>query len=1138
MGALIASHDWAATPLGPIVDWPSYLKTTLGLMLRSPVPLVTLWGEAGIMIYNDAYAVFAGQRHPQLLGSAVREGWPEVADFNDNVMRVCLAGGTLSYRDKELTLYRQGAPEQLWLNLDYSPVLDEAGAPAGVIAIVVETTGKVRAEQRLMAERKGLRRMIEQAPGFFAMLSGPDYIFTMANAALLEMVNYRDLYGKPLREALPEMVAQGFLDLLDKARDTGEPFIGHGVRVLLRHKPGAPPEERFVDFIYQPVFEEGGAVSGILVQGHDVTEQKRGEAALRESEARFRLVSESAPVMLWMGDASGKCVYLNEALRAFWGVAEEKVGSFDWSEMLHPEDRDALFEPFGKAMAAQEGFVTEARFRRADGEYRLIRTRAQPRFDAGGGFVGMIGVNVDITESRKAEQSLRRETRILEILNKTGAAIAAELDLDTIVQMVTDAGVELTGAQCGAFFYNVLDAQGDTYMLYALSGPPRDAFAKFPMPRATAIFRPTFEGAGIVRSDDITQDERYGKNPPHKGMPPGHLPIRSYLAVPVISRSGEVLGGLLFGHEEPGMFKAEHETLLVGIAGQAAIAVDNARLFQALERELAERRRAEEALQALNATLEGRVAIEVAEHSKTEEALRQAQKMEAIGKLTGGVAHDFNNLLQVVSGNLQLLAKDVAGNERSAARVSNALAGVARGAKLASQLLAFGRRQALEPKVVNIGRLVTGMEDMLRRSLGEGIEIETMVSGGLWNTLIDPGQLENALLNLAINGRDAMQEFGKLTIEVGNAFLDDAYARSHPDVAAGQYVMLAVTDTGSGMPADILAQVFEPFFSTKAEGRGSGLGLSMVYGFVKQSGGHVKLYSEVGQGTTVKLYLPRSTQMEDMPTAMMDVPASGGSETILVAEDDDEVRATVVEMLSDLGYRVLTAKNAAAALTVIESGVPIDLLFTDVVMPGALKSPELARKAVERQPGLAVLFTSGYTENSIVHGGRLDPGVELLPKPYTREAMARKIRHVLANGAQRHRVGPRSHPLAAPPAEARSLTVLLCEDDMLIRMSTAEILQAGGMIVLEAGSAREALDMLAAQPVDILVTDVSLPDMSGPVLATQMREMAPGLPLIFATGHRNAPGLDAFPDAAVMIKPYDDAELLSRIRQACARPGL
>jgi CheY-like chemotaxis protein len=283
---------------------------------------------------------------------------------------------------------------------------------------------------------------------------------------------------------------------------------------------------------------------------------------------------------------------------------------------------------------------------------------------------------------------------------------------------------------------------------------------------------------------------------------------------------------------------------------------------------------------------------------------------------------------------------------------------------------------------------------LLRRSIGEAVEIETVVSSGLWNVFADPTQIENAVLNLAINARDAMDGVGKLTIDVGNSFLDEAAAKVG-EIAAGQYVMIAVSDTGSGISPAIVDRVFEPFFTTKEEGKGSGLGLSMVYGFVKQSNGHVKIYSEVGDGTTIRIYLPRVHDSEDVAAGPELVDTSGGSETILVVEDDEEVRTTVTELLRDLGYEVLTAKDAASALPILESGIKIDLLFTDVVMPGPLRSPELARKAKERIPGIGVLFTSGYTENAIVHGGKLDPHVSLLTKPYSRQALAARIREAL-----------------------------------------------------------------------------------------------------------------------------------------------
>ncbi|TDY20466.1 GAF sensor hybrid histidine kinase [Paraburkholderia sp. BL6665CI2N2] len=861
---------------------------------------------------------------------------------------------------------------------------------------------------------------------------------------------------------------------------------------------------------------------------------------------------------------------------------------------------------------------------------------------------------------RETEMKLREESRTLEILNRVGSTVAAELDLSRAVQIVTDAATELTGAAFGSFFYNVLDQKGGSYMLYTLSGVPKEAFEQFPMPRNTAVFAPTFQGEGIVRVDDITLDPRYGHNAPHRGMPEGHLKVRSYLAAPVQSRSGTVVGGLFFGHPEPGVFTERAERIVAGIAAQAAIAIDNARLYQAAQIEIAERTKAQSALRDLNETLERRVIETVADRDRlwelsedllvvadiegglqrvspswstalghdmhwlmsrsyvdlvhpddvetvrthlaelrrtgvpvryenrfrridgtwrwvawtlaldpdtarihgvgrdvtadkettealrhAEEALRMAQKMEAIGKLTGGVAHDFNNLLQVIGGNLQLLAKDVAGSEKPEQRVRNALAGVARGANLASQLLAFGRRQPLAPKVVNLGRFVRGLDDMLRRALGDGVEIETIVSGGLWNTLVDPFQVENALLNLAINARDAMNGHGKLTIEAGNAALDDAYAKRNAEVTPGQYVMLAVTDTGLGMSPEVRERVFEPFFTTKPEGQGTGLGLSMVYGFVKQSGGHVKIYSEEGHGTTIRIYLPRVRQEEDLETNIEAGPAKGGTETILAVEDDEEVRTTVVEMLSDLGYRVLKAKDAQSALAIVESGVPIDMLFTDVVMPGPLRSTELARKARERLPSIAVLFTSGYTDNAIVHSGRLDEGIELLSKPYTHEALARKVRYVLQAQnpraveiaeAEQHllEIDPPMMPDSADSFVTQTRPrILLVEDDELIRVSTAELLRTFDFDILEAEGEPDARQILSEHTISVMLTDVGLAGKSGIDLALDVCRERPDLRVIFLTGYDLVltPAQRAvLPHAILLRKPYDLLDLIDALK--------
>lgn len=383
-----------------------------------------------------------------------------------------------------------------------------------------------------------------------------------------------------------------------------------------------------------------------------------------------------------------------------------------------------------------------------------------------------------------------------------------------------------------------------------------------------------------------------------------------------------------------------------------------------------------------------------------EDALRQAQKMETLGQLTGGVAHDFNNLLQIVTGNLELLQRGLPEDHARLRRAAdNAMAGAERAALLTQRLLAFSRRQPLAPERIDPNRLVSGMSDLLNRTLGETIEVETIQSARIWPVEIDVNQMENALLNLAVNARDAMPDGGKLTIEVANTHIDEDYAAQEAEVSPGQYVLISVSDTGQGMDEDVLSHAIEPFFTTKEVGRGTGLGLSMVYGFIKQSGGHIRVYSERGHGTTVKIYLPRfygPLPDNDTGTVSRATPVCGGDETVLVCEDDDKVRAYTVDVLKELGYRVMEADNGAAALQALETASePIDLLFTDVILPGGMTGADIAQQARAQQPGLRILFATGYARNAIIHHGRLDPGVELLTKPFTYAELATKVREML-----------------------------------------------------------------------------------------------------------------------------------------------
>ncbi|MFC5546969.1 PAS domain S-box protein [Massilia aerilata] len=1040
LGKLIDDHDWSATSLGPIGNWPAAMRTTVELVLRSPAPIVTLWGREGVMIYNAGYAAIAASRHPAMLGRPVCEAWNEAAGFNANVLKVVLDGGTLSYRDIAMTLERDGRPAQCWFDLDYSPVIGENGEALGVMAVVVESTAKVRAEAGLDAEHSRLRAIFQQAPGFVAQLTGPEHVFALVNAAYSTLIGERPVIGRPVRQALPETVPQGFVDQLDRVYRSGEPFAATAAPLWLSE---GEFERRlyYIDFVYQPLRGEDGSVTGVFVQGQDVTERVLAEQAQRESEARFLSFAQAIPHHVWSATADGKNDWFNDYAYAYSGLGFEDLKGIAWTAIVHPDDLPQVTTRWATAVASGATYEAEMRLRAHDGAWRWHLCRAVALRGGDGEVSAWVGTNTDIEDRKQSEQRLEHLNASLE---QAVAQRTAERDrmwrlskdimlvagFNGRIEAVSPAFASLLGwSEADVVGRNVLD-----------------------------LVHPDDHGATAAQMDSLGSGHYVYKFENRYRRKDGSWCLLSWSAAP------------------------------------------DAAFIHAIGRDItADREQAEQI-------------------RRTELALQQSQKMETIGKLTGGVAHDFNNLLQIISGNLQLLEVHCEGLEVQR-WIVNARSAVEKGAKLASYLLAFGRRQPLEPRVVKISRVVMGMEDMLRRSLGEEVEVELVISGGLWNTAVDVAQVENAVLNLAINARDAMAGAGRLTIEAHNAVLDDLYCRNHAEVAPGQYVMIGVTDTGAGMSPEVLRQAFEPFFSTKEEGKGTGLGLSMVYGFVKQSGGHVKIYSEPGQGTTVKIYLPRTLAAEDALAPVAELaPPVGGTETILVAEDDEAVRATVVEMLTELGYRVLKAADAASALAVVESGVPIDVLFTDVVMPGTLRSPELARMARERLPGLAVLFTSGYTENAIVHGGRLDPGVELLGKPYTRESLARRIRQVLAN--QRSRTPgepPVLYPRADDRSEAPSLRIVLVEDEEEIRDATEALLVHLGHEVCSAGTAEEALGLVSSES-DLLITDVQLPGMSGDMLAAEARVLAPGIRIVFATGKGE---VNNWPDALVLRKPYD-----------------
>ena len=990
-------------------------------------------------------------------------------------------------------------------------------------------------------------------------------------------------------------------------------------------------------------------------------EERKLRERVRASEERLRLGEAAGGIATFELDLDARqwnWTTQAASLFGFNGVEPEQALS-RWEKAVFFDDLPKIHTAI-EAASSSGSFYVEFRVKDSEDRLRWIVARGE-RSSSKKPIVR--GAIYDITERKALEARLlalnetlearvveaREESHALDTLNQIGIAVAAEHDLQRLVQMVTDAGVELCHAQFGAFFYNVLDEKGEAYTLYTLSGAPREAFEKFPMPRNTAIFEPTFRGTGPVRSADILADARYGKNPPYGGMPKGHLPVRSYLAVPVMSRADEVLGGLFFGHSQPGVFTARAERILTGLAAQAAVAIDNARLYDASKREVAARTLAEQELQKFNQTLEQRVeeralqlaasaakledterrfkllvegvtdyaiymldpkghvvnwnpgaerakgykreeivgrhfstfyteedrkaeipvkALSIAaqtgkyeaegwrlrkdesrfwagvvinairdpkgelvgfakitrdltERRAAEERAQQAQKMEAIGQLTGGVAHDFNNLLTIIIGNLETLERSLQGSvtdvERLKRSARSAMTDARRAESLTQRLLAFSRQQALDPKPLDLGRLVTGMSDMLRRTLGERVTVETVLGGGLWRAHADPHQLELAIINLAVNARDAMPDGGRLTLETANVYLDERYAVGQIEVVPGQYVMLAVTDSGTGMTPEVKAKAFDPFFTTKDVGHGTGLGLSQVYGFIKQSRGHVKIYSEVGEGTTIKLYLPRAHSVASHQDEELTQPLPRGStgETILVVEDDADVRSYTCDTLRELGYVVHEAETGPAGMRVLEANPEIRLLFTDIGLAGGMNGRQLADEARRQRPDLKVLFTTGYARNAIIHDGRLDPGVDLITKPFSQGALAAKLRDII----DATRVPGR---------------ILLVEDEVLIQMLATEYLTEAGFQVDLAGSATEAMNKLALVPggVDAVVLDVGLPDRKGDVLIREMRAIYPALPIVLATGHDARELRKAFSDQsrlAFVTKPYRAKDLIDAI---------
>jgi PAS domain S-box-containing protein len=986
MGARMRAHDWAATPLGAPETWPQPLKTAIRLLLNTGHPMYIWWGPELLCFYNDAYRQSIGaERHPSSLGQPGRAVWDEIWEIIGPQIDQVMSGGGATWHENALVpITRDGKREDVYWTYSYGPI-DDPETPTGVGGVLVvctETTQTVLAERRQAKETERQRRLFEQAPGFIIVMHGPDHIVEFINDTHRRLFNSAGWIGKPIRDAFPSIAGQGFFETLDRVYATGQLYEAVGAEVRYRRAPDGPEETRYFTFNYAPLTGDNGGISGILCEGFDATEQYMVGLALRHSEEQLRLATDAAEIGMWDVDTVADVLFWPPRVKAMFGISPDvPVSMADFYNGLHPGDQEATAKAYAAACDPALRALYDVEYRtigKEDGVVRWVAAKGRGIFNEKDECIRVLGTAIDITAHKQAEA---RRIFMLELS-------------DALRHGSTDDALQAVSALMGRHFavnrvgYGHLDPDEDVfdYTVCWTDGKTVPLLGRFPAQAFGAkIVAKLSDGETVVVEDlllDALSDERLTRETAAK------VDTRAILVVPFV-RAGRLRTIVYLNNGPARRWTAEEIAFMEEVAERT--------------RQVIEKSEAEAALQALNATLEARVEERTAALRAAEEALRQSQKMEAIGQLTGGVAHDFNNLLTIVTGGLDMIRRQMPKLPASdaTARIERArdmaLEGVRRATILTSRLLAFSRQQPLSPQVIDPNKLVAGIAELLRRTLGETVALETVLGDEIWRIEADTNQLESALVNLAVNARDAMPDGGKVTIETANAHLDGSSLAGLADsLAEGHYVLIAVSDTGTGMDSKTVERAFDPFFTTKDVGKGTGLGLSQVYGFVRQSAGHVKIHSEPGRGTTVKIYLKRSRGEEHATTEPLKSPVAQavGRERILVVEDDEALRDYSSDILKELGYQVTRASNANEALTAIERGA-FDLLFTDIIMPGGMNGRQLADEAVRRQPSLKVLFTTGYSRDAIIHHGRLDAGIQVIGKPFAYDELAAKIRAVL-----------------------------------------------------------------------------------------------------------------------------------------------
>ncbi|HEX8445847.1 MAG TPA: ATP-binding protein [Sphingomonas sp.] len=877
MARLMRATDWSATPLGPVSGWPEALKVALRLLLTSRFEMWLGWGPDVAFFYNDAYRPTLGQKHPQSLAMPARQLWPEIwEDIKDRIESVYLRGEATWDRALLLLMERNGYPEETYHTFSYSPLIGAGGAVEGLFCAVSEETERVVAERRF----DSLRRL----------------------ALDLAQADRRDAV---LRAAERALAAN------DRDCPFGLIYLHEGTGARLVARAGIPAGHTAAPAWLAPDVVSRWPLSGrdALISLHDVADLPTGAWTMPPRQAAV------IPLMGQGSDAAAGMLVV--------GLNPHRPHDTDYAAYL------ALFAgQISAQLASADAHESERQRAAALAEaVRLREAAADALRQANAGLLSVV-------EQRTAE---RDRLRIL--FERAPGFMCVLSGPDHVFEFMNEAYQQLVGHRS----------------LVGLS--LREAMPELAGQGFVEILDEVMRTGRPFVGRDLTVDLQR--------VPNGPLEERFVNLVyqPIIGADGSVTGIFAEGQD------------------------------------VTEQKHTELALRELNATLETRIETAVRERQEVEEALRQSQKMEAVGQLTGGIAHDFNNLLTGIIGSLDLMQRRMASGRMEGVEryITTATMSANRAAALTHRLLAFSRRQPIDPRAVDANRLMTTMEDLLRRTIGETVALVLELEEDLWKALCDPHQLESAVLNLAINARDAMPDGGRLTIATCNVTVDpDGELRAH-DAVPGDYICVAVSDTGTGMTPDVIARAFEPFFTTKPIGQGTGLGLSMVYGFARQSEGFTRILSTPGEGTSIRIYIPRHAGGE--PEVVRDgaVPANRqarGGEVVLVVEDEPAVRALVIEVLADLGYHMIAAHDGPAGLAVLESDRRIDLLVTDVGLPG-MNGRQLADAARAVRPDLKILFMTGYAEKAAASGGFLEPGMEMVIKPFTVETLQARIAEIL-----------------------------------------------------------------------------------------------------------------------------------------------